>query len=780
MLANGDEGATVEVRPGALATWGRREGYEGRGGITDYGTLTAATQVSLGRQTGASETLTLVLDPAMPAETPALPRPGGYLRYDQRRLDPHASWNRCGCSRSPGTTGPDPAVSLELNDLWVDGDVKRGRQLDAILNGSSANQRVPTVPITNDKLAPGPTPGLAVTSTAYIDGKGQTFAQATATWMQCTTNSDGSVISDLLRYDLEWKQPTVAAGSQIIATPNVVTLWQWSNIVAGAELWVRVRAVDRWVNGGEWSEWVTLTAGDDVTPPPQPSLPTVDNYLGLLRVAWDGTFVAGAGRPSDFRRVEVHVGTQAGFAIDTRSIEAGGTLAGNLIAAGYVFLEVPYKQSRYAKLVAVDNTGNRSVISDEASGMSGQLVSADLFDGVLDDSRLIANVGLFRTANILELNLNDGKVSNLDVGKLQAGVMTAQVIMGGTISTNADPTTTGGVQINGLGIFAWAPPVGGAAPVQTVAIDTQGNATLTGIYRTAPVGRRIEIGTGATTGVIAFYGPTGAQTYLQSVGSGSSEYVELGRVVSGRVDVHRLQLHSNGTTYNRALSHQTTFVDTYTINVATSTGDAGQTVYRIDNGVGEHTWYPAAEAGRLVMRQGNVYDSPAFKFINQSGYGMTLKAYYAGSGSVTLNVKDVNDSGYGTMMGLSFVSTSDRSGKMEIQDVGDSLLDAVRGTKVRQYRRRPARKLAKNDPNRHGLIPEWTPPVEIGLIAQEAPAQIVRDDTGDDGQLGVDLYQMSAMTWGATAELAGLHEKLAAQVEDLTAKLAALTRGPAK
>jgi hypothetical protein len=118
LLSNGDQGATVEVADAAAeATWGRREGYEGRSGVTDLGTLTAATQVSLARQTDASESFTLELDPySLPEETPALPRPGGYIHYDRRRLSP-TELEPLRVQSIAYDYGDPPKVSVELLDL---------------------------------------------------------------------------------------------------------------------------------------------------------------------------------------------------------------------------------------------------------------------------------------------------------------------------------------------------------------------------------------------------------------------------------------------------------------------------------------------------------------------------------------------------------------------------------------------------------------------------------------------------------------------------------------
>ena len=58
-------------------------------------------------------------------------------------------------------------------------------------------------------------------------------------------------------------------------------------------------------------------------------------------------------------------------------------------------------------------------------------------------------------------------------------------------------------------------------------------------------------------------------------------------------------------------------------------------------------------------------------------------------------------------------------------------------------------------------------PVERGLVAQQAPQQIVQDG-GKPGALAIDVYQMAATTWGATGELADIVEAQGAEIRRLT------------
>ena len=735
LLANGDQGATVEVDdPTAAVTYGRREGYEGRSGVTDVGTLTAATTVSLARQTDAHEALTLEIDPyAMPEEAPALPRPGGYIRYDQRRLSP-TELEPMRVQSVAIDYGDAGKVSVELNDLWVDADIKRARQLDAILNGSTANDRVPQPQDAPDSLAPGPVLGLGLESTAYVAPDGTLGAQMTASWVQVTQNADGSTIDDLAGYELQWRQLDVMSGINTISI-NAITLYEWSPVVPGIEIDVRIRAIDRWGNGSTWSDWTSIMAGADVTPPPVPTAPVVDNYLGLYRAVWDGAFVGGLARPPDLHHVEVHLSQIDGFTPDARPIEDGGTLAGSVFAAGPVFRDTPYGQTWYAKLVAVDTVGNRSDPSDQSSGASGQVVEADVFDGAIGSSKL-ADLAVI-TAKIDDLAVNNAKIGSMEVGKLLAGTFTAQIIMGGTISTSADPTTSGGVQINGLGIYAW-----NSSGVQTVAIDTSGNATLTGTYRTAASGQRVEIGVAGATRQLVFYSPNGQQQYLRSE-TWQNQANSTVEALSIRAGTQALILATSDNTASMwGWSLGFIYRDDFSVWSAPSVlGDTANQRERVTiNSNGEWTLWPGGGGTMHFLAQDVSTSSPRIQFVNPSGFGAVIKAVYANS-VARIEVRDVNDQGFSNVYAAAFTVNSDLGAKTDVRAVDEAdaaaMLTAVLDTKVHRYRR------IRYDGSDAAE--------EIGLVAQRAPKQIVVGASNPDP--GVDLYQMNTMLWGAVQTL---------------------------
>lgn len=797
LLANGSEGAMVEVSDADAQTkWGRREGFEGRSGVTDVGTLTATTQVSLQRATSASESVTLELTPAaLPGLD--LPRPGGYVRYDQRRLSP-TQLEPMRVQSIAWDYGDDPKVSVELADLWVDRDVRLARRVDAILNGSSANERVPVPPAGDDRVPPGVVTGLALVSAPFTDPtNGQVFAQVTASWSEITVDADGTAIDDLLGYTIEWYQPemSAAAAARRVDARAGATSVSWSPVVPGTPVRARIAAFDRYTNLGAFSAWVEIMAGVDETPPPAPSTPLVDNYLGLLRVRWDGGFAGGAARPADLDRIEVHVSSLSGFAPDPRPIAAGGTLAGSMFAPGAVFVDTPYGALRYARLVGVDTTGNRSAVSAEASGATGQVVSADVFDGAVGTAKL-ADLAV-KTAKIDLLAVNSAQVGSIDVGKLVAGTVTAEIVLGGRIAT---ALTGQRVELNSLGIYRFD-----AAGNQTVAIDGNG-ALLTGVYRTAATGRRIEMGAGGTIGQIDFIGPDGRKGRIRGftggVGDVGVESIDIGVPITGvgwgpwnavqfgddeeaYLDSGRVHLTVGGdgpgrkdftvkwatdrgdatrapNTYRRMLidfeSEYHYIVENATADFAVLIGagtDSLWAVYRYQDR--HHKWWTGRGTGWSTMIPGNTNQGVGLQLFNNGGFGQLLKFFADGVGgneNQRMEFREWDDQGFTPVYASAFTVGSDEATKTGIAGAAaGEMLTAVRGTQVRRYRRVERTRARRQLPD--GTVEE-TPldaPEEIGLIAQEAPAQI-QAPRASDGTQGVDLYQMTSMLWGAVTELA--------------------------
>jgi hypothetical protein len=167
-----------------------------------------------------------------------------------------------------------------------------------------------------------------------------------------------------------------------------------------------------------------------------------------MDITWDGKGSAGedmiAAAP-DFLSgggLEVHVDTGIDFTPD-RPIGANGqvdpaasrTYKTTMYAAGTTNVTgLSIGTTYYARFVAVDRSGNASEPSETSDGvLPQQLVNIDIGPDAVGRLQIID--GEIVRAKIADLAVNDAKIEEINVGKLRAGTMTANVIVGGSFST---------------------------------------------------------------------------------------------------------------------------------------------------------------------------------------------------------------------------------------------------------------------------------------------------------------------------------------------------------
>ena len=110
--------------------------------------------------------------------------------------------------------------------------------------------------------------------------------------------------------------------------------------------------------------------------------------------------------------------------------------------------------------------------------------------------------------------------------------------------------------------------------------------------------------------------------------------------------------------------------------------------------------------------------------------------------TMAAQIRNESDSGYAPIYASEFIPASDREFKEDITDYDkEGILEEFRNVKPKRYR-------LSTDPTREE---------QIGLIAQEAPAEIVRDM--GDGK-GISIYAMSTYLWKVVQELADEIDRL--------------------
>jgi hypothetical protein len=371
-----------------------------------------------------------------------------------------------------------------------------------------------------DTTIPGtPAFNLPFTTTTYLSSSnGHTRAQIQLSWTT-PTNTDGTTMTDLDHYEIQyrpdltvsavnptwnalnsggytWNALNAAGGTwnQLLAPPT--SQWKVTFVAGGVNTLLvqeltpgvtydfQIRAVDtaQPPNVGAWSATTLFQASVDTIPPPTPDAPTVAAGLASVQITWDCGSASGGtfNQAADLNHIEVH------GSLDPLFQPSATTKIGNVIAnIGNILGQIPVvatltlppgqppAQSLFIKIIAVDNSGNKSSPSASA-GASAVLWS-------------------------------NAYITDLSVSKLTAGTITASVIMGGVIGTalsgqrvTMDSTGFHAYDANGNKIF----DVSSASPVLTLG-RSAANSILMDTSQTFPT---IQFNNGAN------YGPTQSST----------------------------------------------------------------------------------------------------------------------------------------------------------------------------------------------------------------------------------------------------------------------------
>ncbi|MGL5911218.1 MAG: hypothetical protein ACRCZP_14540, partial [Phycicoccus sp.] len=360
--------------------------------------------------------------------------------------------------RARGTVRTNTRIRDRLDRLAR--ELERMRRGKSVVGTSTPRAEV------DDGKAPAQVLGVTASSSAYRDADGATQAVVLAAWSAVTTNADATAADDIVGYLPQFRYTGGGLPTGWQPLPQVDgTSVDFDGVVAGQSAQMRVAAVDRWGRAGAFSTAYSLVTGADATPPPTPSTPVVESYLGVLTIEWDGKGSAGEVQPPDFSHLEIHASTSSGFT-PSRPLNPDGTLneltsttyLDRLSGAGTLPSTIGnYGDTYYAKLVAVDRSGNASAASAQ-------------------DSALLVQAG-------------DGDVSALSIGKLTAGIMSALMTVSGIIRTAASGSR---VELDTDGFRCFL----GANKVLDFSIPTAA-LTLVGTISTGISGRRVVVsGTG--------------------------------------------------------------------------------------------------------------------------------------------------------------------------------------------------------------------------------------------------------------------------------------------
>lgn len=243
--------------------------------------------------------------------------------------------------------------------------------------------------VADNSVPAAPTLSTPFVTSVYQSANGASRARIVAAWTQ-PANTDGSAIVDGDHYDIQYRSP---AGSGDWTT-QAVGFDQLQGVVRelmpATEYGLRVRAVDTAnpPNFGAWTaEETVVTAGDTIAPatPAAPSVagnPVSIQILHTLGMASGGTY----NLDPDLHHLEVHASASgAGFTADetTKLGEVAATqgMMSSTVPAIASFT-VASTSTLYVKVVAVDESGNRSAASAAATATASLIDSAHISDVV--------------------------------------------------------------------------------------------------------------------------------------------------------------------------------------------------------------------------------------------------------------------------------------------------------------------------------------------------------------------------------------------------------------
>jgi hypothetical protein len=385
---------------GTLTTYGRRESYVSLQHVQTVGALDVIGDQLI----SLSDRPLLEVTHKLNFDNPGNPQPirdfdlGDWVLSDVGRgLERHriAQWV---ISVQDGSgSGGTVTGSVILNDLIADQLGKVHRRLTNLENGTSAAGVSVDV---DDGRSPAAPTSVALTSSYYIDFQ-QARSVVGVSWAAVTTNSDSTAASNIKGYAARWRYSTDSTtlwrDTRLLDASSLNTTFD--NIATGVTVVVEVAAFNTWGRYGAWSADVTIVSAHDTVPPAKPSIPVVTSNVGTLRVSWDGLDFAGLAMAPDFIGVEVHIGPNGTFTPGPSTLKdflPGSAAQSTTITAG-----LSYGTDYFARLVAVDNSANKSSPSDSNStshAILTQVVTTEIGTGQVG----LANTAFSDVGNLID------------------------------------------------------------------------------------------------------------------------------------------------------------------------------------------------------------------------------------------------------------------------------------------------------------------------------------------------------------------------------------------
>lgn len=540
--------------------------------------------------------------------------------------------------------------------------------------------------------------------------------------------------------------------------------YSFGGVEGGSRLRIEVRAFDRRGNYGAWSE-ISHDTEADVTPPPVPSPPTgLKTTFRTLLIPWDGLGSEGEPMPVDFAHARVWVGQGADLTLPAEPVTGPVAfdplvttpqyVADIKLGAGTAAIPgLPYGVGWYARLQAVDNTGNASAGSAVIGPVTAeQLFPDDLRDSIINHPDLIAFQvvdtqhvvdAAIIGAKIATATIEEAHIASVNAGSITTGTLSATVTVTGSLATSLSVADSRLV-LSGAGLQLYRTNGVGGSDLVGEWRTSDGSMLVTGTLRSNLSGTRIHVD---PDGSLRFYPPSG--TNFSQITNRAGEAVWRGPLDanqrSGRVNVNILGVGLN-------FSAEEDLLENIRSEIVVFDRRARITAPFVAFEVDERNTNPSGGDRRVQFAtldsSGNPRSNSFLSYQPSQGsnsnrgalVGNTVGLVFMGGGgeSARLEVRHAT-SGWGSWLNVhatSLVAESSGTVKTDIKDIRAALnpMEAIRGARARTFSQETA--------------PTSAP--RVGVIAEELPEIIVNHDTGIPG---VDLVQQVGVLWGAFNQL---------------------------
>lgn len=233
----------------------------------------------------------------------------------------------------------------------------------------------PRTTTSTDGTPPGGVSSLVVTTTA--DGL---TADIKADW---EAPADLDIDHYVVRY------ATDTTNWSYLNVPPDVTEAVIKNLLANKAYYVGVKTVDYSANSSAWvnANVYPITTAADTAAPNKPSPPSVATSVLKAQITHDMNDSVGADLAADTEFLEVYADTASDFTPQPGNQVTKIATVGPGVAVSEL-VTYPTATALYWKVIAVDNSGNKSVASDATLGTPGLLANAYIENATITDAKI--------------------------------------------------------------------------------------------------------------------------------------------------------------------------------------------------------------------------------------------------------------------------------------------------------------------------------------------------------------------------------------------------------